>query len=484
MSCIFEQLNRHENPDANITNIGQTTTKYKTRSILKVSANRNENSTWQFTHAGSLEIHVFLAIALSIESLPAIIEAMASVSKLRRVLITGTLSVAIASGALYGASLKMKQESKQEARKRQNLTPQEKIDALLVVREGLMRKKETLEEQIREIEERERRKDRAGAGGGESRGVEPTSDECTRELRGGDSGSNGDKRGKEDFTRLVNFDRSPAIPDNWKEINERLVRTRPSLSPSKFSDGEFRKFKRADTHASKEKPVTTTVIPIIEGDIGDPKCTGGGYVFGNLAPLTDGTLAQAKPDHFYGARPEQLDRQIRKELSDQIIPSIQNDLPMAPNFFLEAKGPDGSLAVATRQACYDGALGARGMHSLQSYRQDKSMNRPTTTMLTLLRQPITVKEMRDNFIAMANEHLSDAQFEHQTASIVAVVSQVSDASTVSNKTEYQDAQWSFTAPIEGREEEFQTPGRDPKKQKVSSIVSGDSVSNNPTGCPN
>ncbi|EFW18938.1 conserved hypothetical protein [Coccidioides posadasii str. Silveira] len=37
---------------------------------------------------------------------------MASVSKLRRVLITGTLSVAIASGALYGASLKMKQESK------------------------------------------------------------------------------------------------------------------------------------------------------------------------------------------------------------------------------------------------------------------------------------------------------------------------------------------------------------------------------------
>ncbi|EEH40420.1 hypothetical protein PAAG_02475 [Paracoccidioides lutzii Pb01] len=31
---------------------------------------------------------------------------------------------------------------------------------------------------------------------------------------------------------------------------------------------------------------------------------------------------------------------------------------MAPNFFLEAKIPDGSLAVATRQACYDGALGA------------------------------------------------------------------------------------------------------------------------------
>ncbi|QVM12518.1 hypothetical protein D8B26_007141 [Coccidioides posadasii str. Silveira] len=219
-----------------------------------------------------------------------------------------------------------------------------------------------------------------------------------------DSGSNGDKRGKEDFTRLVNFDRSPAIPDNWKEINKRLVRTRPSLSPSKFSDGEFRKFKRADTHASKEKPVTTTVIPIIEGDIGDPKCTGGGYVFGNLAPLTDGTLAQVKPDHFDGARPEQLDRQIRKELSDQIIPSTQNDLRMAPNFFLEAKGPDGSLAVATRQACSDGALGARGMHSLQSYRQDESMNRPMTTMLMLLRQPITVA--RSSYILLIFQSLA------------------------------------------------------------------------------
>lgn len=40
-----------------------------------------------------------------------------------------------------------------------------------------------------------------------------------------------------------------------------------------------------------------------------------------------------------------------------------------PNFFLAAKGPDGSAAVARRQACYDGALGARGIHSLQSYGQ-------------------------------------------------------------------------------------------------------------------
>ncbi|KAI2144408.1 hypothetical protein LOY90_005769 [Ophidiomyces ophidiicola] len=129
-------------------------------------------------------------------------------------------------------------------------------------------------------------------------------------------------------------------------------------------------FKRADINASKERPVTTSVIPILEGEIDDPKCVRGDYPFGNLASLTDGTLASAKPDYFYGARPEQLDRQIRKDLGHYIIPLTQDHLPMAPNLFLEAKGPDGSLAVATWQACYDGALGARGMHSLQSYRQE------------------------------------------------------------------------------------------------------------------
>ncbi|EEP77858.1 predicted protein [Uncinocarpus reesii 1704] len=152
--------------------------------------------------------------------------------------------------------------------------------------------------------------------------------------------------------------RIPSAPNNIEEILEQLAQRRPSLSPSKFSNEDFRKFKHVDTHASKQKPVTTSVVPILDGNISDLKCVGGGYLFGNLAPLTDGTLASAKPDHFY-------------DLSHDIIPSTQNDLPMAPNFFLEAKGPDRSLAVATQQACYDGALGTCGMHALQSYLLDK-----------------------------------------------------------------------------------------------------------------
>ena len=166
--------------------------------------------------------------------------------------------------------------------------------------------------------------------------------------------------------------RVPPEPDNLEEINIILTQPRSSLSPSQFPNEKFREFKRADAHVSKENKATKTVIPIIEDKVKDNKCVEGDVPFNNLAPLTNDELKAAKPDLYYGARPEQLDRRVRDELSGHIIPSTQDDLPIAPNFFLEAKGPDGSAAVAKRQACYDGAFGARGMHSLQSYGQDKA----------------------------------------------------------------------------------------------------------------
>jgi hypothetical protein len=136
-----------------------------------------------------------------------------------------------------------------------------------------------------------------------------------------------------------------------------------------FDEEGHERFVQADADASKEKQVSELVIPFIEGKINDAKCRSGGIPFANLSPLTDGTLKPGNPDIYYGARPEQLSRQIRTDLGERIVPSTQHDLPMAPNFFLAAKGPDGSIAVAGRQACYDGALGARGMASLEEYGQ-------------------------------------------------------------------------------------------------------------------
>lgn len=95
--------------------------------------------------------------------------------------------------------------------------------------------------------------------------------------------------------------------------------------------------------------------------------------FGNLEPLTDGTRVDAKPDLYDGALPAPIDRRIRGELSASIIPLTLRQAPVLPNFFTEVKGPDGSTAVAKRQACYDGALGARGIHELRSFGTDATI---------------------------------------------------------------------------------------------------------------
>ena len=161
----------------------------------------------------------------------------------------------------------------------------------------------------------------------------------------------------------------PPKPDNWDQFGQMLARPRPSLSPSRFGDAEFDDFVQADADAGKEQQVCESVLPYIEGRVADGRCRSGGVPFNNLEDLTDSLLTQGKPDVYFGARPEQLDRGVRDALSRHIIPSTQDDLPIVPNFFLEVKGPDGSAAVARRQACYDGALGARGMHELQAYGQ-------------------------------------------------------------------------------------------------------------------
>ncbi|KAI1498830.1 hypothetical protein F5X99DRAFT_420314 [Biscogniauxia marginata] len=144
--------------------------------------------------------------------------------------------------------------------------------------------------------------------------------------------------------------RVPPPADNIEDITRALAQRRPSLSPSPF----------------KKRQVEIAVIPIIEGYIEDGKCVSGAIPFTNLDDLTDGTLVPGNPDLYYGARPEQLDRQIRTKLSGHIVPSTQH-LPIAPNFFLATKGRYGAPTVAMRQACYDSALGARGIRSLQAY---------------------------------------------------------------------------------------------------------------------
>ena len=117
--------------------------------------------------------------------------------------------------------------------------------------------------------------------------------------------------------------------------------------------------------AIDEAGVMAKVFPILEGNSG--MRYGSKRTFSNLAPLTDGTIVDATPDIYYGADPKQPNRRVQNDLEPYIIPSSNDRALILPNNFTELKGPDGTMAVANRQVCYDGAIGARAMQYLQSY---------------------------------------------------------------------------------------------------------------------
>lgn len=154
-------------------------------------------------------------------------------------------------------------------------------------------------------------------------------------------------------------------PDNWEEINDRLAKPRPLLSPTQFPREEFRKFEKTNMQALTEATVMSKAFPIIVGTADIPSQEN--LPFGNFKDLTDGSITKAQPDFYDGSRAADLDKRIREELGPYVVPSTNTAAPCVPNFFTEGKGPNGNTAVCKNQALYDGALGARGIHELRSY---------------------------------------------------------------------------------------------------------------------
>ncbi|RFU24503.1 hypothetical protein B7463_g11836, partial [Scytalidium lignicola] len=135
-------------------------------------------------------------------------------------------------------------------------------------------------------------------------------------------------------------------PTVLRELHEILAQPRPSLSPSCFTTLDFQDFKQKNARAISERKVMSTVLPKIYGNTDIPN--EGDLVFTRLDPIANNTTVDVKPDFYDGAHFEDVDQKC-------------------PTFFLETKAPSGGADVAKRQACYDGAFGARAMHNLQSY---------------------------------------------------------------------------------------------------------------------
>lgn len=111
----------------------------------------------------------------------------------------------------------------------------------------------------------------------------------------------------------------------------------------------------------------TKVVPILCGNTNIHSQQN--IMFTELHPITTDEATKAQPDLLDGAHIHELDKAVRdnSRIRPIIIPSKHRNVPVANNFFLEAKGPRGNAAVMQYQACYNGAYGARAIHSLQKY---------------------------------------------------------------------------------------------------------------------
>lgn len=169
----------------------------------------------------------------------------------------------------------------------------------------------------------------------------------------------------------------PSRLANVDDLIDELTQRRASLSPTEFTQAEFEALRTDNNEAISEVDVVTSVVPALRG--GARIHHKQNVRFADMAALTGEAAVRPAPDWFDGARRQDLHAGVRADpdLGPLIIPTKDFSVPVAPNFFLEVKGPAGQAVVAQRQACYDGAHGARATRALQSYGQKKQQQQQT-----------------------------------------------------------------------------------------------------------
>lgn len=148
-------------------------------------------------------------------------------------------------------------------------------------------------------------------------------------------------------------------------MRRRLAQPRPSLSPSAFSDRAFEHFQDYHDVERSEQDIRAIAMPAISGQE-NQHLISRGSVFGALESF-DPTVKRLTPDKYYGARPDQIDFRVRRDLGQYMVPSKSSSRPAAPNHFVEVKGHSCGADVPQRQTTFAGAVGARGMLHLQNY---------------------------------------------------------------------------------------------------------------------
>ncbi|KAN0101624.1 hypothetical protein V8E51_012134 [Hyaloscypha variabilis] len=191
---------------------------------------------------------------------------------------------------------------------------------------------------------RKRRKIDAGVGRSK---ISPYDRACQQHLK--DFGLYTENKGRE--------------PKNIIEIRNEMEQARESPSPTQ------KEFEMIQDAANKRVGEAKTVSVVVLQMLSQAKIQWEQSLsFNNLAPMDDGTLVTPVPELYQGAEPGNLHAEIRKkDINQYIVPSKHSHAPILPNFSIEAKGPDGSPAVAKRQAAINAHNGARAMNFIRKF---------------------------------------------------------------------------------------------------------------------
>lgn len=160
-------------------------------------------------------------------------------------------------------------------------------------------------------------------------------------------------------------------PVNELEVLSQLLAERAAFSNPSITAENFQKFTEMHKGVHDESDVMSRIFPLLYGSA----ATGHQHDvrFIQMAPIAGEGLTAAQPNFLDGSKLEDLNRKVHEDLFSVISPRASLRVPTVPKFCTEVKGPHGSLPVLMRQVCFDGAHGARAMHSLQNY----SLNEPT-----------------------------------------------------------------------------------------------------------
>ncbi|SPO03045.1 uncharacterized protein DNG_05726 [Cephalotrichum gorgonifer] len=165
-------------------------------------------------------------------------------------------------------------------------------------------------------------------------------------------------------------DEPASRPSNLDDINQRLSNRRTSVSLERCPPSEFNGFVKKHAPGS----MYNVVYQVLRDVIGTFATTiGRGMPFDNLESITgkfDGS--PMVPAYYEGIPAEEIAEAVIRDLDRVIVPIGGGaGAPVLPSFFFEAAPREGNEMVATRQACYLGAQGARAMHRLQNYGRDE-----------------------------------------------------------------------------------------------------------------